>query len=116
MRRIVRPKAPALEAEIAVGRLRWGCGARELRHRRGPLLIANVNYPDGEEHLVAVGIGGLPVGEHKSLVQGAAPDGVEGDAARAILRRRLETPDFLLMLRVGKVQDDEPEGTPRAVA
>src|SRR5579859_7807211 len=116
MRRIMRPEAAALEAEIAVGRLGRRNGAGKLRHGDGMLFIADVDDPVGEIDLVAVGVGGLAVGEDEAAVENAAIDGVEGDAHSGILRRRLEATDFLLMRGIGKVQDDEAVAAERAVA
>src|SRR5437868_13186402 len=116
MRRVVRAETSALEAEIAVGRFRGRHRARELGHGRRTFLIADVYHPDGQKDLVAIRIGGLAVGKHESLIQAAAPDGVKCNSAGAVLRRRLKAPDLLLMFRVRKVQDNQPEAAPRAVA
>src|SRR5260370_17950114 len=107
MRRIMGSEAAALEAEIAVGRLGGRNGAGKLRNRDGMLLIANVDDPVREIDLVAVGVGGLAIGEHEAALGNAAIDGVKGDTHSRILRRRLKAAESPLLRGIGKIQDEQ---------
>src|SRR6202047_3233668 len=107
MRRIVCAKASALETKIAIWRLRGRNGARELGDRDRMLFVANVDYPVGKKNLVAVGVGGFSVGEHKSAVENSAINGVEGNAHPGVLRGWFESPHFPLFFRVAQIKNDE---------
>src|SRR5215472_14645762 len=116
MRRIVRAEASALEAKIAVRGFRRRHGTRKLSDRNGMLFVTNVHDPVGKINLVAIGVGGFAVGDYEAAIENAAVDRMEGDAHAGVLRRRLEATDFLLMRRIGEVQDDEAVATEGAVA
>src|ERR1700732_1609259 len=97
MRRIVRAETTALETEIAVRSFRRRNGPRELGDRDRMLFVANVDYPVGKENLVAVGVGGFAVGEHKSAVENSAINGVKGDAHTGILGWRFKSSHLALL-------------------
>jgi len=116
MRRIVRAKAAALEAEILVWRLGRRDGAGKLGDGNGMLLVANVDDPIGQIDLIAVGVGGFAIRDDEAAFEDAAIDRVEGDTHAGILRRRFEAADFFLMRGIGEIENDEAVAAERAVA
>src|SRR2546421_1138698 len=115
MWRIMSPEATALETEIAVRCFRRRNGTRQLSNGHGVLFIANIDDPVRQIDLIAIRIGRFAVGEHKSPVEDAAINRVEGDAHSRVLWRRLEPANFSLMRRIREIKNNESVAAKRAV-
>src|ERR1700688_50977 len=115
MRGIVRAEAPALETEIAVWSLRRRDWARKLCYRDRMLFVANIDNPVGKKNLIAIGVGGFSVGQHKSAVENPAINGVKRNSHRGILRGRLEAAHFPLFFRIAQIKNDETVTAERPV-
>src|SRR3984957_12453511 len=116
MRRIVCAKASALETKIAIWRVGGRDRPRELRHWDRMLFIADIDDPVGKKNLVAIGVGGFSVGEHKSPVENSAINGVERNAHPGVLRGRFESAYFALFFRIAQIQNDETVAAESAVS
>src|SRR2546430_2410445 len=116
VRRIVRTKTAALEAEIAIGRFGRRNRTRRLGDGNRMLFVANVNDPVWQINLVAVGVGGFAIRNDEAALENTAINRMKGNAHAGVLRRRFEAPNFSLMRGIGEVENDEAIAAERPIA